>query len=388
VSLSADGRYAAFDSSATNLVANDTNINDDIFVRDRVLGITSRVSVSSGGTEATDYSRRPKISWDGRNVVFQSAASNLVADDTNIVIDIFVHDRVTGETSRVSVSSGGTESNDGSYNPAISGNGRYAAFDSVATNLVANDTNGQSDIFVRDLWTGATTRVSVSSGGTPGNGWSYNPDMSYDGRFVVFHSEATNLVANDNGGQYDIFVHDQKTGETSLVSVSSGGTQGDTSSFNPAISADGRYVAFHSAATNLVADDANGNWDVFLHDRQTQETTRVSVTSGGTECTTSANYASISANGRYVFFTSGSHLDSAYPTSGPSIFVHDNVTGETRLASKNAAGDHSDMAADSASPAVSANGNYVLFASQAANLVADDTNGAIDVFAAPNPALP
>src|SRR5438552_5705991 len=190
-------------------------------------------------------------------------------------------------TERVSVDSGGTEANDASLSSALSADGRFVAFDSAATDLVAADTNGVSDVFVHDRQTGATERVSVASGGAQGNGssgligFAFPPALSADGRFIAFVSFATNLVAGDTNGATDVFVHDRLTGTTERVSVASGGTEGNDASLGFALSADGRFVAFQSDATNLVAGDTNGATDVFVHDRQTGTTERATVATGG-----------------------------------------------------------------------------------------------------------
>jgi len=200
----------AFRSGATNLVGGDTNAANDIFVHDRATGATTRVSVDSAGVEANGYSNTLSISADGRHVAFQSNASNLVASDTNARPDIFVHDRSTGVTERVSVDSAGVEAGSNSYNPSISADGRYVAFTSWASNLVASDTNGTYDVFVHDRTTGATTRASVDETGlVEGNGWSKNPSISADGRFVAFGSLSSNLVTRDLNRTDDIFVHDR-----------------------------------------------------------------------------------------------------------------------------------------------------------------------------------
>ncbi|MBI4843176.1 MAG: PD40 domain-containing protein, partial [Nitrospirae bacterium] len=193
---------------------------------------------------------------------------NLVAGDTNESGDIFVHDCQTGQTTRVSVDSSGAQGNRNSNYPSINGDGRYVAFQSDATNLVAGDTNESGDIFVHDCQTGQTTRVSVDSSGAQGNFISYNFSISGDGRYVAFQSDATNLVAGDTNGYGDIFVYDRQTGQTTRVSVDSSGTQGNHNSIYPSINGNGRYVAFQSYATNLVAGDTNGSWDIFVYDRQ------------------------------------------------------------------------------------------------------------------------
>jgi Tol biopolymer transport system component len=330
-SISADGRYVAFGSNASDLVAGGTNWMANVFVHDRQTGVTTLVSVSSIGTQGNSASRYPSISADGRYVAFNSDASNLVAGDTNNKGDIFVHDRQTGVTTRVSVDSAGTQAtggNAGGGSPSISSDGRYVAFDSDATNLVAGDTNGHSDVFVHDRQTGATTRVSVNSDGTQGNGSIINtPSISSDGRYVAFVSTASNLVRGDTNGVPDVFVHDRQTGVTRRVSVSSTGSQSNGWSFNQSISADGRYVAFDSDARNLVARKTYWQSDVYAHDRQTGVTTQVSVNSAGIQGNGGAWGPSISADGRYVVFESATSNLVAGDTNGHSdIFVHDRGT--------------------------------------------------------------
>jgi Tol biopolymer transport system component len=263
-SISADGRYVAFESDATNLVAGDANLTRDIFVRDRAAGLTERVSVDSSGNEAVGASYAPSISADGRYVAFESDAANLVPGDTNNVSDIFVHDRATGSTERVSVDSNGNQGNGPSGISSISADGRYVAFESTASNLVPGDTNNVSDIFVHDRATGLTERVSVDSNGVQAGGASYTPSISADGMQVAFESTAANLVPGDTNGFGDVFVHDRATGSTERVSVANGGVQSDGNSANASISADGK-VAFSSFATNLVPGDTNGFGDVFVH---------------------------------------------------------------------------------------------------------------------------
>ena len=339
--ISTDGRYISFESYASNLVAGDTNGRMDIFVHDRMTGKTSRVSIASDGTQGNAYSDASAISADGRFVTFMSTADNLVAGDTNSVGDVFVHDRMTGKTSRVSIASDGTQGNDLSIaglsnypDPRAGGNistdGRYISFESYASNLVAGDTNGRMDIFVHDRMTGKTSRVSIASDGTQGNTRSSVPFISADGQFVSFMSSASNLVDNDTNNTDDIFVRDRMTGKTTRVSVASDGTQGNGESGMPSISADGRFVSFYSEATNLVAGDTNGAYDVFVHDRQTGETTRVSEASNGDPANGGSYFASISADGRFVSFASEATNLVAGDTNGAyDVFVHDRQTGET-----------------------------------------------------------
>ena len=236
------------------------------------LSDTTRVNISSAGTQGNSYSRYSSISADGRFVAFHSYSNNLVPDDSNGVCDVFVHDRHTGETTRVSVSSSGVQGNDHSFSDhlAISSNGRFIAFVSHADNLVADDLNGERDIFVHDRQTNETTRVSVSSAGFQSNSDNSYPTISADGRFVAFHSLADNLIEGDTNSSGDIFVHDRQTAETKRVSVSSGFIEGDRYSMSPSISANGESVAFSSAARNLTDVDTNNSADIFVHDRGLQ----------------------------------------------------------------------------------------------------------------------
>ena len=229
-------------------------------------GDTTRVSVASDGTQGIGYSQYPSISADGRYVAFHSPAMNLVTGDMNGFTDVFVHDRTTGATTLLSVASDGTQGTGESMYPSISADGRYVAFHSDASSLVTGDTNSRHDIFVHDRTTGITTRVSVASDGTQGNNYSSDLSISADGRYVVFQSAASNLVSGDTNSADDVFVHDLTTGTTTRVSVDSVGTQGNNHSNIPSISADGRYVAFNSAASNLVTGDTNGFTDVFVHE--------------------------------------------------------------------------------------------------------------------------
>jgi len=377
--ISADGRYVAFESSASNLVPGDTNGTLDVFVHDRVTGETTRVSVAFDGTQGNGHSRSPAISADGRYVAFESVATNLVPSYADGRYHVFVHDRVTGETTRVSDAFDGTQGNAHSGHPAISADGRYVAFDSRATNLVPDDTNNAADVFVHDRLTGETTRVSVLSGGAQSDGLSEHPTMSADGRYVTFESHARNLVPDDTNAMGDVFVHDRVTGETTRVSVASDGTESGAHSLYPAISGDGRYVAFESWGSNLVPDDTNGGADVFVHDRVTGETTRVSVASDGAQADGRSERATISADGRYVAFESyASNLVPGDTGLIFQVFVHDRVTGEATRVSVASDGTRGDSISRNSS--ISGDGRYVAFESYSTNLVPGDTNAVGDVF--------
>lgn len=269
--LSANGRYIAFTSFATNLVPNDTNDDPDIFVRDLLANTTTRVSVSSSGAQTPPSSDggnyHPSISADGRYIAFVSLADNLAANDTNNVFDVYRHDRSTAVTERVSVATGGGQGNKNSSDiwPAsiMSGDGRYVVFGSSATNLVPGDTNSFNDVFVRDLELGTTVRVSVRSDGGQGNSGSGFPFISPSGQYVSFQSGSSNL-AIDSNGLPDVFIHDRDTRTTALVSVSTDGSVANGGSYRSAVVDGGPAVAFHSDASNLVTSDSNGLIDVFI----------------------------------------------------------------------------------------------------------------------------
>jgi Tol biopolymer transport system component len=268
--------------------------------------VTERVSVSSAGVSANGSSGNADVAAAGRFVVFRSDAGNLVPRDTNAVGDVFLRDRVTGRTERISVSTAGRQGNQASgvVAAAVTPNGRYVAFDSLAGNLVARDGNGQSDVFIRDRKNERTLRVSVGLGGVEPNGASRVGAISANGRWVAFDSTASNLVGHDTNQTGDVFVRDRQAGVTTLVSVSRSGAQANGSSQAAALSADGHLVAFESYASNLVAGDTNPYSDVFVRDLATGTTEVISVTTSG-QWIFAANVApSISADGRYVVFTS------------------------------------------------------------------------------------
>lgn len=391
-SISGDGTYIAFTSEADTLVYVDTNDVSDIFVHDAVALTTVRVSVNSNREEANGESRQPAISRDGRFVAFASNAGNLVPNDTNDRFDVFVHDRDTRgigvfdepgfiRTTRVSVHTNGTQGLRPSGEPTISANGAYVAFSSVSDNLVDGDTNNASDIFLHHRASGQTTRVSIDSLGNQSNADSFSPSISHDGDLIAFWSVASNLVDDDTGGHDDVFVHNRITGLTTRVSVDSAATQGNSYSFSPSISGNGRYVAFGSTATNLAPEaDTNDATDVFVHDRITGVTVRVSVDPNGWESDGHSYEASISAGGEFVAFMSrATNLTPlADMNNAPDIFVHNVATGVTMNVSVDDASTLGN--AESRAPSISSDGRYVAFESNAYNLVENDLNMARDVF--------
>ena len=382
-SISGNGQVVAFFSFASNLVSNDTNVQNDIFVRDTATNITTRVSVSSSEEEANQGSSGPAISADGLYVAFHSYANNLVSGDTGSFSDIFVRDMTAGTTARISIDSGGGQANEGSFNPAISSDGRYVAFYSFASDLVVGDTNGKADIFKRDTVAGTTERISVSSDETQGSNTSHAPSISSDGRYVAFYSFASDLVVGDTNGKADVFVRDTLAGTTERISVSSSNTEGNNSSDFPSISADGRYVAFLSKATNLADADTNGVPDVFVRDTLAGTTERISVSTSNAEGN-NASYSplSISSDGAFVAFASAaSNLVSADTNAKTDIFVHNTLANTTTRVSLNTSLAQTDN--DSYNPSIALDGSggyYVVFNSDATNIASSDTNAVSDIF--------
>lgn len=379
--ISGDGRYIAFSSSADNLVNGDNNSINDIFVRDRLINTTERVTVSSTCEEGNGYSFNPAISADGRYVAFTSYANNLVVNDTNGCVDVFVRDRLLNTTERVSVSSIGEKGNGDSFDPSISGDGRFIAFSSYGNNLVNNDNNGFSDIFVYDRFSNNIKRVNMAYNGDESDSDSYEPAISADGNFVAFTSYADNLVYNDTNEVGDVFVFNQNLKTIKMISVSSTGEEGNGYSFNPSISADGRFIAFSSGSDNLVYNDTNLVGDIFVHDQISGAMERVSVCNEGSEFHKD-NYApSISGDGRYIAFVSGtikpsvSYFDTfnfENVNDNVNILVYDRTSKIIQQVSVSIDGGLANS--NSENPSISGDGCYIAFSSSASNLVIEDNN--------------
>jgi hypothetical protein len=386
VAVNTDGRFVAFASDAANLVGGDTNAVRDVFVRDRMSRLTERVSVGSGGAQANAASQgrggAPAISGNGQIVAFYSDASNLVVGDTNRVSDVFVRDRAAGSTERVSVGVGTTQSNGRSSRASLSENGRFVAFQSLASNLIAADTNGTSDIFVYDRVTHTTERVCDA---VEPNGPSITPSISPDGMFVAFASAATNLVANDSNRRFDIFVCDRSTGVIERVSVSTPGGEGDGDSILPTISRDGHVVAFKSYADNLVPDDRNDQVDIFARDRTTATTERISDSWRGGDADDASFPPSISHDGRFVAFGSlATNLTPFDANWTSNVFVRDRQRDQTLLVDVNEDGEQNDRGTLDVAPSIAGDGLQIGFVSLAANLSPLDADVA-DVFLVCNP---
>jgi Tol biopolymer transport system component len=380
-SLSGDGRYVVFLSRASSLVAGDTNGRLDVFRHDRTAGTTLRVSVDSSGAESDGDAElwNPRVTPDGRFVSFTSFASNLAAGDVNGVQDVFVHDVQTGATTLESVDPVGNAGDGKSWQTSLSADGRWIAFASDATNLVGGDSNGEMDVFLRDRQTGVTVLASVDSSGAQGNLFSSRPSLSADARHVAFDSAAGNLVAGDTNGHNDVFVRDMQLGQTRRVSVSSLGVQGNSDSRVPFLSADGRFVAFASDASQLVPGDTNIATDIFVFERLTATTSRASVSSSGIQADAGSYAVSLSNDGRYVaFFSNAGNLAPGAALGGTQVFVRDTQTNTTTCSSLNAGGTPGNST--SYGPSVSDDGRFVSFDSGADNLVPADTNHAADVF--------
>jgi Tol biopolymer transport system component len=377
--LSADGRYVAFHAASANLVPGDTNGQEDVFVRDRRSGVTRRVSVSSRGVQADRGSTEPAISPDGRYVAFHTRASNLVPGDTNDADDVFVHDLRSRTTRRISVSRTGSQGDQASGWPTISPDSRFVVYHSSATNLTPRDTNRNSDVFLYDLRRRTTRLVSVSTRGVQSAGQNENASVSAGGRYVAFWSTAANLVRGDTNGMSDVFVRDVRAGTTTRVSVSGTGAQATSGSSYPGISADGRYVAFVSHASNLVRGDTNAVEDAFVRDRRRGTTTRISVSTGRAQADGYSYQTKINTSGRYVVFGSAAtNLVPGDTNAEQDVFVHDLRTGRTTRESVTARGAQANST--SLEPAISADGRHVGFMSFGDNLVAGDTNESSDVF--------
>jgi Tol biopolymer transport system component len=377
--ISADGRYVAFESNASNLDPADSSTTKDVFVRDRAAGTTAIASLDPTGHAGNQDSINAALSADGHAVAFASLATNLVPGDTNFEYDIFVRDLAARTLERVSVSSSGAQSDFDSFRPSLSGDGRFVAFDSRASTLVAGDTNGRVDVFVRDRLLGTTERVSISSSGVEGNDDSVSGRLSADGRYVAFLSRASNLVAGDTNGKQDVFVHDRVTGTTQRLALAGHAAELDSDVSDFAVTPDFRWVAFSTDATNVIAFDTNGSIDVFVHDVMLGATERASVGPHDAQANSGSFFAAISADGRRVAFLSGAtNLVPGDSNGVPDVFVRDRVDGTTTRASLSSNGAQGN--GQSQSCAISADGRWVAFDSLASNLVAGDVNAARDVF--------
>ena len=379
--VSSGGRFIVWNSFASNLVTGDTNNTWDIFLFDRDLRTTERVNVDSNGGQANGITGVYgfSISPDGRYVVFESAASNLVFGDTNGAREVFLRDRQTASTERVSLTSTGSQANGPSFYPTISDDGRFVAFTSLANNMAPNDTNGSWDVFVRDRWASTTQRVSLSSAGLQVVGDSYKGEISASGQFVAFASTASGLVHGDTNGTWNVFLRDLAQGTTDLVDVSLLGGPGNGAAEYWGLSADGRFVLFRSDSSDLIPSDQNGASDLFVRDRWLGVTSIVDVTPSGLPAAQGCSYGTISADGRYVEFLSNSpDLVAGDTNAAGDIFVRDLVSHSTERETVRT--DGSQVSLGGGGGSISADGSCVVFLSDATDIVSGDTNGHTDVF--------
>lgn len=379
--ISAEGRYVAFVSYASNLVAGDTNNSGDAFVRDTVSGTTERVSVSTGGVQGDNNVQQVWLTPDARYVAFSSFATNLVVGDINGVADIFLRDRQLGTTERVSVGTAGMEANGDSDIPALSPDARFVVFSSLATNLVVGDTTSDDfDVFLHDRQTGVTERISEALAGGDANAGSRGTAVSADGRYVAFASNASNLVANDTNGWPDIFVKDRQAATMTRVSLDAAGnelSEGGESNFRVSMTPDGRFVGFRTRSVELL-DGAVG-YQAILYDRQTLTPEIVSRAGDGTPANGFSDDPFATPDGRFVTFWSDAGNLVTGDTNGTyDVFVRDRQTNSVTRAS--VAADGSQGNSYSYRQSISDDGRFVAFHSVASNLVPNDTNFADDIF--------
>jgi Tol biopolymer transport system component len=343
---------------------------------------TKRISLTPSGQQAVGgWNFRASTSKNGRYVAYTTAASNMAPGDNGDWNDVYIHDQKKRTRTWVSFPKSAGDNDGDSFSGDVSSDGRFVAFSSESAKIIDSDTNGFSDVFIHDTAKRRSKRVSVTSKERQAvNGDSVAPVLDASGRFVAFTSKATNLVKGDTNDKADVFVRDRKSGKTKRVSVKSNGKQargGD--SFNAAISSNGRYVAFTSEAANLARKDKNGRVDVYIHDRWTGKTSLVSVNRKGVAGDSVSDHASLSANGRYVAFASlSSDLVKKDKSPRYDVFVRDRSLGKTSLVGRRSDGRQPN--GSTWFPSISANGRWVAFESYADNLFLGDTNDDADIF--------
>jgi uncharacterized repeat protein (TIGR01451 family) len=386
-SVRSDGRFVAFVSLSDNLVPDDTNQAPDVFVRDRLLRTTERVSVSSKGRQGDagsgllDLMGGPSISGDGRFVAFASEATNLVAGDRNNTADVFVRDRLLGTTTRVSVATDGAEANAGGTTPSISRDGRFVAFESFSDNLVP-DGNFTGDVFVHDRQTGVTQRISQAPDGSDANGQSFTPRLNADGRFVYYTSFASNLVAEDpDNGDLDAYLFDRQAGTTTAITSTFPSSQVINHGTAAGISGDGRFLTFTTQDVTFISPDTNGFVeDAWLVDRQTGDYVLVGVNDAGQQGDDSTFAGDVSDDGRFVTMVSRATNFGGPANFRENIYLRDRTAGTTRIASVASDGTEGDL--DSIQPSMTPDGQVIVFASRSSTFVPETQDFfAYDIFA-------
>lgn len=400
--ISGNGRFVAFQSTATNVSPLATDGTQQVYVLDRRTNAVELVSRNRASVAGNEESSAPAISFDGRYVAFWSHADNLVSDDTNESRDVFVYDRLTDDIERASVSDageqgtgvddsedleehGGLHAIEG-HPPSISGDGRFVAFWTGLDGLVAGDNDGVIDVFVHDRWSRTTRRISQGRNGVPADGSSRHAEINGAGNVIVFDSEATNLVLGDTNGKMDIFAFDLVRHRLTRLTRAVDGGPANDDSLEPHVDFSGRSVVFTSWASNIVANDANNTRDAFVVDRVTSQVEMVSVRSDGSQFPAPTFEAGPSPDGRYVAMMT---LASLVPQATANLFLFDRHTKQLELLNVNSQGQPGDPIVigsilepivDPSVPAMTPNATSVAFWSTAANLVSGDTNGVGDVF--------
>ncbi|MDQ1659821.1 MAG: hypothetical protein QOD41_4904 [Cryptosporangiaceae bacterium] len=372
-SVSADGRYVTYFTWAGNLTGDGQWHWGDLMLFDTAEQKTTVIADTNCGFNGGAMGTTATISADGRYVAFDSPCGH-VPDDTDMRADIYVWDRLTGTFSRIGASQVATPK-PGSTHPAISADGRFTAFESVHRDVVPSDTNWVSDVFLTDRQAGTTARVSVNTAGKQANGWSGGASISGDGKFVVFESDATNLVANDTNGKRDVFLRDVAGKRTVRLSGGVGAAEANGKTFAPRISADGKFVTFGSEATNLVPGETATGQDQYLYDRKAKVTRRIAPAGAH------GYDGSPSGDGRLIAFSSPDPIDPADTNGSTDVYVYDRVAGTYQRVS--AATDGSQSDGSSFGAALSEDGGFVAYSSDASTLVPGDTNGKRDVFRSP-----
>lgn len=377
---------------AFSLFVSTVLVIDSMHVSAVVPYIAERVNLTYTGSQMTTGNIQdvPTISQDGRYVAFATDSSDIVANDTNNAPDIFVRDRKLGTTVRADLTSTGAQISTGAGGYKMSANGRYVVFPSASSTVVPGDTNSVSDLFLRDLKSNTTEMVSLTStGGLPNSGTSFY-DISADGRYIVFTSDASNIVSGDTNAVQDIFVRDRKLGTTTLLSKSSSGALANNSSVRPTISCDGSYVAFTSTATNLVVGDTNGVQDVFLVDRvANNEISNLTINgNGNVNAPNGMGNIDISCNGeRLVFASNASNLVPDDSNNATDIFAYSMIDGTFQRVNLDSSGNETVWPTNPntgvlglSSNTIDFSGRYVAFWANTSTLVAGDTNNTSDIF--------
>jgi len=378
--ISGNGRIVSFLSTASNLDVFAHRGIDELFTHDLLTGQTALAGkVPATGQPTGEISCPSALSADGRYLAFGSLYQEIIPGDDNAGSDIFRLDRLTGEVIGISLTPEGITGTGSSYQPSISADGRFVAFESSASDLVSGDGNGKWDIFVRDTETGQTELVSVTPSADLGSGDSRYPSISADGRFVAFSSVASDLVPGDINNQEDVFLRDRQTAQTTLISLTSGGVSANGNSGAPAISPDGNWVAYASWATNLASGDSDSNLDVYLYDRQSGETTLISTLPGDKPAGNSW-FPSISGDGRFVAFNSSAPFTLNDDNADDDVYLFDRLNNQLELISHALDGTAGNGKSRTHSGSISNDGCSIAFDSYASDLVENDTNGYRDVF--------